>query len=349
MTHILVDLDFKICFDTDFSFAPLSIKFNSEIINLEKGKTCLPLTVSSIDQRLNIEFNGYVPDDKNQKIIVSIYYKNTKLDTVSLSTFEMKDNQYVNNVVLKDYDEICFNGSLTLQFFKSWFECNILKGSYINNNRRFLHQWVTDYTDNNLNLRIEKNKKNYDIMCFGCSFTYGIGVEKQSTWPYLLGKKLDLSVGNFGTVGMSIHGCFRQLSYCLKNYNTDKIIILLPNFERALYKFNFLNNSAFYNFTCGSVDKNLLYEFYDYKKLMMQTLKNSIRNGKKFINYFNKLNKKIYVTSWSSEVYASIPDGKNKLPQFPPLETFSERATDGSHPHKKHYELFVDSIIPHIQ
>jgi hypothetical protein len=340
-------LDLTICFDTDFSSAPLNIKFNSKILHLKKGKTFLPLVVSSIDQNINIEFYGYVPNDKNQKIFVEIYYQNIKLDIKSLSTFQMQDNCFVDNVLLKNYNEIHFNGKLTLQFFKQWFECNILQGAYINNNRRFLHQYVTDYTDNNLRCKTEK--KDYNILCFGCSFTYGSGVGDEDTWPYLLGKKLNVSVGNFGTAGMSIHGCLKQTLYGLKNYNANKIIILLPNFQRMLYKFKFLDNSAFYNFTCGSVDTKHLYKFFNYQEQVVRVLKNSIRNGKKIINYLNNLDKNIYLTSWDNEVYASIPDGTNKLPKFPDLNTFNERAIDGQHPHKKHYELFVKSIFPYIQ
>jgi len=340
-------LDLKICFDTNFSFAPLKIKFNSEIINLQKGKTLLPLIVTSINQRIDIEFNGYVPDDKDQKIIVVIYYGEVKLDTTSLCSFQMKENLYVENIILKNYNGIFFNGVLTLQFFKQWFECNILNGSYINNNRRFLLEQVLGYTDNNL--RIDKNKKFYDIICIGCSFTYGWGVEENSTWPFLLGQKLDRSVGNFGVWGMSIHGCLVQTLYVLKNYNADKILILLPNFERMLYKFKFLNNSVFYNFTRGSIDKNFLYKFLNYKEQLARILKNGIRNGKRIINYLNNLNKNIYLTSWDDEVYESIPEVRNKLPIFPKLTTFEERGTDGIHPHKKHYELFVENILPYIQ
>lgn len=339
-------LDLQICFDTSFSFAPLKVKLNSQIINLKEGKTFSSIIVLSIDQKIDIEFQGYVPEDKRQKIIVELYYKKVKLDTNVLCSFQMINNLYVNNTILQNYNEVHFNGILTLQFFKSWFECNILNGAYITNEKRFLHQWVLDY--NQYDLRSDKNKKNYDIMCFGCSFTYGAGVEKKDTWPYLLGQRLNLSVANFGIVGMSIHGCLRQLLFCLENYTAKKFIIMLPSFERILYKFKFLGNSAFYNFTCNS-SENMMYEFYNYKKLMKYTIENSHKNGKRIINYFNKLNANIYITSCSSEVYEAIPDGGKKLPQFPSLHTFSERATDGKHPHKKHYEMFVDSILTYIQ
>lgn len=340
-------LDLQICFDTDYSFSPLKIKINSEILILQKGLTFLPLKIDSIDQKIDIEFVGYVPDDNVQKIIVDVCFKKLKLDTTGLSTFQMKNNVYVENVVLKKYNTIYFNGTLTLQFFKSWFECNILNGSQICNKKRFLHESIVDYSDNNL--RVDKNVKNYDIICFGCSVTYGYGVEHINTWPYLLGQRLKMSVGNFGVPGMSIHACLRQLLFCLENYTAKKFIILLPNFGRVLHKFKFLNNSAYYNFTCNSDEKNMMYKFFDYVELMKYIFENSHKNGKRIINYFNKLNADVYISSWNSQVYAAIPDGKKKLPPFPSFDTFAERATDGLHPHKKHYELFVDRIVPYIQ
>jgi lysophospholipase L1-like esterase len=46
-------------------------------------------------------------------------------------------------------------------------------------------------------------------------------------------------------------------------------------------------------------------------------------------------------------MYNHIPE-KNRLPVFPNLDTFKERASDNLHPHKKHYELFVNNIKPYI-
>jgi hypothetical protein len=81
----------------------------------------------------------------------------------------MKDNRYAENVVLKKYNTIHFNGILTLQFFKSWFECNILNGSQICNKKRFLHEAIHDYSDNNL-IMISSNNK--DVASVSKEFGY---------------------------------------------------------------------------------------------------------------------------------------------------------------------------------
>jgi hypothetical protein len=46
-------------------------------------------------------------------------------------------------------------------------------------------------------------------------------------------------------------------------------------------------------------------------------------------------------------MYPHIPN-KYRLPIFPKLDTFRERASDNQHPHRKHYELFVKSIKPYV-
>ena len=303
-----------------------------------------------IDQTIDIEFYGYVQSDNTQVVDTNIYYNDTKLDTSILSTFQMSENLYVDNTLLKDYNKIYFNGSMSLKFFKEWFECNLLQGSYIKNNRNFLHRATQSYTDEHL--RVSRDVNEYDVVCIGCSYTYGAGVAKESSWPSLLGQKLNKSVGNFGVHGTSIHGCYRQLVHCLKNYKIKKIILLLPKFERKLCRFNFLGNWAHYNFTAQSPELGP-YQMYDYKDQMKKMIKHSRRNGERLIKYMTKLNENIYLTSWDKEVYDSIPADENKkLPLFPDLDAFPERSSkktsDGLHPHRNHYQLFVNNIKPYV-
>ena len=343
----LKSLDFEICFDTTFSSAPLSIKFNSKIIYLKKGKTYLPLTVSKIDQRIDIEFGGYVPDDTKQKISVDIYYENTKKDTVSLARFQMRDNLYVDNKVLTEYNEIFFNGNLTLQFLKNWFECNILNGSNLYNTNNILIRWQDTY----------KNSKitDSDVFCIGDSFTLGQGVAQNDHWPALLNLKTHKHTMNLGSGGLSADGCAINIEFVLNNFQPRTIICLLPTRLRKIYKFNFLGyagyvpigiNSDFklpkiFKTEIENIQRNELLEDNITKKLWIDSCENIVK-------FCKSKNVKCFISTWDDEMYEYIPTDV-RLPIFPPLKTFTERATDGSHPHKKHYELFVNSIIPYIQ
>lgn len=340
----LKSVDLKICFDTSYTQTPLGITYNHKTYNLNKGKTFVDCTVESVNHLVEIGFFGFDPNDNTQAISVQIYYKDKKLDVTSLCTFYMEDNQYEEDKVLQNYNDVFFNGRLQMQFFQSWFECNLLEGANITNQKRFLHKWVIDY-ENHHSLRSEEDQ-NYDIFCIGCSFTYGDGLDNiQDTWPELLSKQLDRSVANFGVVGMSIHGCYRQALYCLENLDVKKMIVLLPPFGRMLHRFKFLGNNAYYNYTPVSGKSNL--DFFNRKTNNTKIIKHSERFGKRFINRLVKLNQpgcRIYLSSWDADVYDSIPMGDHKLPKYPDLKIYTDRASDGKHPHYKHNKFFVESI-----
>ena len=241
----LKSLDFKICFDTTF-VAPLSIKLDSKKKYLTQGKTFLPLTVSTIDQRVDIEFDGYVPHDKIQKIIVDIYYADTKLDTLSLCTFQMMNNQYIDNVLLKDYNEICFNGTLTLQFFKSWFECNLLAGCSINYRKTdYIHR-ILSYQNNSIDRNRVKALKKYNTICLGASTTHGTDqLSPINAWPGQLQKMLKAYVGNFGLLGADHFTIMHNIEYTINNFDVKRIIALLPNNFILPTRVSFLGNYVF--------------------------------------------------------------------------------------------------------
>ena len=66
----------------------------------------------------------------------------------------------------------------------------------------------------------------------------------------------------------------------------------------------------------------------------------------KIINYCRKNNIRLLVSSWDNDVYNYLRTQHNTelLDQFPELSLFKERANDGQHPHKKHYQYFTDSF-----
>ena len=52
------------------------------------------------------------------------------------------------------------------------------------------------------------------------------------------------------------------------------------------------------------------------------------------------------MTSHHDDVYSFLQSlNVNTLPEFPNLNIFEERADDDFHPHEKHYQYFVDSIV----
>lgn len=69
-----------------------------------------------------------------------------------------------------------------------------------------------------------------DKLAFGCSHTYGIGVERNETWPYLL------NAFNLGQPGVSSDYIARILPGNAKRYLPHTIYILWPDYTRFEYK-----------------------------------------------------------------------------------------------------------------
>jgi hypothetical protein len=66
------------------------------------------------------------------------------------------------------------------------------------------------------------------IICIGCSFTEGIGLDIEETWPYLLSQKIGLPYFNLGKAGGSDGYVTWQLMNVLKNVQTKNIFVLSP-------------------------------------------------------------------------------------------------------------------------
>lgn len=70
------------------------------------------------------------------------------------------------------------------------------------------------------------------LMTFGCSLTMGIGLPQHLTWPWLVGKELDLEVVNFSMGGMSADWCLRMAEYWILKKKPVLAVMLAPPHER---------------------------------------------------------------------------------------------------------------------
>jgi len=71
-----------------------------------------------------------------------------------------------------------------------------------------------------------------NIVTLGCSFTIGIGLREQETWPCLLGSRLGLHVHNIAWGGWSADTLFRMAQYWIPKLNPDIVVVLIPNAAR---------------------------------------------------------------------------------------------------------------------
>lgn len=66
------------------------------------------------------------------------------------------------------------------------------------------------------------------ILALGCSFTVGIGLPIESTWPELVGKELGLRVYNLGWGGNAADTCFRLAEYWIPQLKPKAVFMLTP-------------------------------------------------------------------------------------------------------------------------
>ena len=323
----LKSLKVKINFKKSYQNKPLTITHNGSDVE------SIILDVNKVGQKFKFIIKGFVPNE-SQNIKCTADWQSQSLEIENICSFQMENNQYVKNEQIQNYDTIYFNGELTIEFTKDWCEHNILSGAR-------LEKYVA-WKQIDLPM--------VDTYCVGDSYTYGDGVKENDNWPALL----PVPNFNFGVVGISHDGCLQNIKYILdKNPNTKQIICLLPDAARKLLYFDFLDHNGYITISMNqnrNLPKEYLATIEDARALIIDEKKLNndwINTMHEIINLCKDKNVKCLVSTWSQTLDEHIPK-ENKLPTFPELELFSERATDGSHPHKKHYEYFAQKILPYV-
>lgn len=207
----------------------------------------------------------------------------------------------------------------------------------------------------------DRNHKGFTepfIPCFGCSFTYGQGQSDTDTWPYLLSQKTGKNFLNLGVGGSGIDGIYNNLKLLYQKHNFKEVVILFPNFERRIVRAKIDDQWIRLHTSVNLFERNEPYHFYTNNSLRHRWKENQKkivkdvdnRYSKKFLSkiiQFCDTNKiKLHCSSHNPDVYdhLKLSNYVNLLIKFTELNRFKERADDGSHPHRKHYQYWVDEI-----
>lgn len=94
---------------------------------------------------------------------------------------------------------------------------------------------IIKYTRNSHGFRCAEFDNRPSGIALGCSYTEGIGLPVEHTWPYLLSKKLNYNIWNLGVQGGSIDTAFRVGEYYIKLLKPKFVCILLPPPSRFEY------------------------------------------------------------------------------------------------------------------
>ncbi len=326
-----LDLHFKTFYKTN----PVQIKYKNKFIQ----DSC-QLKIETVKQLEQISFSGFVPQDKDQKVVCQISYNNIVLEDPTPFVFEMHNNLYVENKTINNYKEIHFNGKLNLNFDEKYFKHNLLNGANLWKHKGYIN-WEDKFNDS-------------QIFCVGDSFTFGHGVAPEHSWPGLLETYTKQQNCNFGSKGLSHDGCLMNTNYILDtSKKVQDVICLMPPPTRKLFLFDFLDMHGGITLS-HSFDYKFPIEYTNAKKQCLEKILNKDYISEDWLDACIAIvkacdakNVRCLISTWDKEMYTQIP-AKNRLPIFPDLDIFPERASDNNHPHRKHYELFVQKILPYI-
>ena len=105
---------------------------------------------------------------------------------------------------------------------------------YIPAEKLSLHQNLNSWQLDNLGFRNSIETKISDsLLALGCSFTAGVGLEVEETWPHILGKRIGISAYNAGQEGAGNYTAFRFARTLVPAYK-PKAVFLLATFRARI-------------------------------------------------------------------------------------------------------------------
>ena len=350
----------------------------------ELNYSCLPGSIKIC------RFAGFVAG-LNQKIIIREMTMNGRLvETGSFFNFldfSVKDNEFVSDKLMSNCREVSFNGELLLSVEKNrdrLFWCPYYYSSK-KDDFVFINDLADDYgsgirryvgDDRNSTKRYKniphheyENQLYYAVACFGCSVTYGTGLDTRFVWPSLISSRsLNLSVPSLG-----VDGVFLNLKNALKKFHFDNIVVLLPNFERRLARLQLPEVGGFCRIpiTTGHAEwSHNLFKHWawdqvgihfnqdrvaewkkEYNKKFMGLLRDEdCVYGKRVLSMLlrlcNSTDKKIYFSSWDQEVYNHLIDAVEMSNVFVlPFFKTIDRALDNIHPGVASHAAWADEVF----
>lgn len=190
------------------------------------------------------------------------------------------------------------------------------------------------------------------IATFGCSFTYGYGLEIEDTWPVFLSSYTGKSVANYGVGGSNNAEILETALQYTKNNKTQDLIFLLCHFSRMQLRDD-------NEIISGHVQMD-----WPENKKFREDLENIVKYGetellfagqsKAFLEKISLIKKnisgKIFVTTYVEDHYDCLEKLQSKdfvLLPFYKLDKEKKFAIDG-HPGKEHNRQFAESIVKYI-
>lgn len=210
---------------------------------------------------------------------------------------------------------------------------------------------INTYTYNELGFRGDSAKKQgFKVMSIGCSYTEGVGVNDNETWPYLFCSLISNSVNmNFGTGGRSSDYVVRCLLTYFDFIKPDLVLIMYPHpFRREFYTKD--NNIEPFMPTASW---GFMKETEEGRKIQ-ENLTELQNENEDFINWYkNHLLIKLFLKdkncNWLWNGFRSIPINYIEPNRFDgDYGRFIDLGTDGGHPGPLHNKTYAQNLYNYI-
>jgi hypothetical protein len=327
----------EIVLDTQFGSMPahLVVKIDDETVFddiLENSRSLKSYHSLKDHYKIQIRKTGKTLDLVKKHEVQKVVIKDVLLNGLSqhpdkFGRFEQRDNPYVKDTVIQG-NELSLNGvwDLELPVFRQAFETPSLDGKYLRD-----------------------TFQDTEIACFGCSFTYGWGLDNAESWPYYLSPT---RTKNYAWGGNCIADIVAVAEYYIENYRCDKMLMLLPHPCRLQVKDEDGRLLALLPGRSPQVEKkfpklNRDIVLYGETSLILSGYVNVMKDIFKEISQRTRL----YVSAYDRDLYQHMIDIKDDTFELLP---FYERckeykfASDGEHPGPDHNRIFAENISKHI-
>lgn len=200
-----------------------------------------------------------------------------------------------------------------------------------NNSRKKLYELgyidtSIKYTFNSHGFRTHEFDKDFDVICFGCSYTLGTGVKNDDTWPVQLEKITNLTIANLGHAGSSNDTTFRFALHYLPILKPKTVVWL----QTDMHRFELIDEIQNVSLNIHANDASHCLNKDYYYKLWTSSSINQILN----------LEKNTLAMQQLCEMY-NINLIILKAHSFEVIDL----GRDLMHPGKKSYELLVQNIV----
>ena len=196
----------------------------------------------------------------------------------------------------------------------NWFSSDTLP--HYRSNKQTIHEygWTEDnitYQFNEYGFRSDSFSDKEGALFLGCSHTFGVGVDFESTWPYLISEELGIACWNLSQLGASINTCYRLGSYWIPKLIPKYVFVMIPEYSRREYFMPEYNNETciytdldqgLYTFNVNINDIDYTRFYFDMVSVNENNILNdeSNINGLKHIAYENNI--PIYFCHYAADI-----------------------------------------------